>query len=153
MTHHGERPDNLAQGDFERGKVGALFRVAEESVEYLLDLGKVGLNFFGNLGDQQFFLGLTRHLVKLRYFRAGHGRIFGDAAMYPFDHDVDLMSKISAKPVEVFLRVLGEQDRCRNLHGQRVGVACRLFRQPAGGRGDRLGEATIIRLSKQFDRV
>lgn len=153
MTHHGERPDNLAQRNFKCGKVGALFRIAEEAVKHLLDLSQVGLNFSGNLGDQQFFLGLARHLVELRHFRAGHGRVFGDTAMNPLDHDVNLMSEISAKTLEVFLCVLGEQDRCRNFHGQRIGVACRFFCQPAGCRRDSLGEATIIRLAKQFDRV
>ena len=123
VPHHGQGPDHLSQRHLEGGQIGAFFGIAEEAIKHLLDLRKIGLDLLGHLGDQQFFLSLARHFVELRHFGARHGRIFGDAAVNPLDHDVDLVGEILAKPLEVLLCVLRQQDRCGDLHGQRLGVA------------------------------
>ena len=152
VAHHGERSDNLAQWHFEGGEVGTFLRIAEEAVKHLFYLYKIGLDFLGNLPDQEFFLSLPRHFIEFRHFRSGHRRVFSDTAVNPLDHNVDLMRKIATKALEVFLGILREQDCRRDFHGQRVGVTRRLFCQPAGGSGNGLCKAAIVGLPKLVNR-
>ena len=116
LPHDHQRADDLSQRDIERGEVTALAGVAEETVKHLLDLREVALNFLGYLADEQFFLGLARHLVQRRHFGTGLGRIVGEEAVQTRHHHINLVSEVAAKAGEVFLSVLGEKDRCGDLH-------------------------------------
>ena len=64
MTHHGQCTDDLSQGGLESVEIGRLRGITEEAIKHLLDLGKVVLNFSGDLSNQQLFLCLARHGVE-----------------------------------------------------------------------------------------
>ena len=117
MTHYSQGACHLTERHIEANKIRTLLDIAEKTVKDLLDLGKITLNFFGHLPDQQFFLGQTRHLVEERYLRTQMGGGSGETAMDSRNRDIDLMSKIVAKPLQIVLSILCEQNRRCHLHG------------------------------------
>ena len=118
----------------------------------MLDLDKIALDFLGDLPDQQLFLRLPGHLVEQGNLRTGWRQIACDAAVNACNGDVHLMREIVAESLEVFLRVLRQEDSRRNFHGQRFGMTRAVIGQPLRRRRDRLRETAEIGVPQLIDK-
>ena len=123
---------------------GSLVRIAEETVEHLLDLHQIALNLLRHLPDQQLFLRLARHFIEQGDLGTRLRSVSCDTTMNARNRHVHLVREIAAKLPEIHLRVLGQQDGGGNLHRQDVRMAANLFGEPICGGGDGLGQATEI---------
>ena len=104
------------QRRFETGEITALADITEESIENLLDLAEVALDFLGDLADQQFFLCLARHLVEQRNFGVCLRHLAGNAAVDPGNGNVYLVREIAAQTQEILLRILREEQAGGHFH-------------------------------------
>ena len=130
VAKHGQRAGDLLQRRIEQPEVLALFRVAEEGIERLLDLGEVGLDLACDLTDEELLLGPPRHLIEKRQLFRAAQRTAGDACMQACDHQIDLLREICAEAVEILLRILQQQNGRRHFHGHAVRMALWILGQP-----------------------
>ncbi len=120
-AQHTQRPADLVAVASERLQLAALAVIAEEGVEHLLHVPQVGLDLAPDLGEQQPLLCTARHLVDYRRRRRAfdHARVAG--RIEAGEHRVHVGRELRGKCSGILERVLGEQQRRRELHRDGLG--------------------------------
>ena len=91
---HLQRARNLLAVVGESRQLGTLRVIAEKSVEHLLDMTQVGLDFARDLRQQQPLLRATRHFVEERRRSRAGDRFVLLRSIEPRDHRLDLLREI-----------------------------------------------------------
>ena len=129
-----EGADDLFHQRWHHRQIAALRRIAEELVEDVFGLVEVGLDFLGDLGQDQFFLSGVRELVEqihLRNTRGVEHRV--DGGLQAHRLGVALALELGAEMREVVDGVLREQQGSRHFQLQGFVLA------GVGGAGQALG--------------
>ncbi len=147
VTQNGERPGNLFDRRIEGGGIETAGRVAEEGIERLLDLAQIALDLARHLGNQQFFLRPAGHFVEQRHAFVGRDRHARYTGLQPRDHQIDLAREIDAEALEVFMRVLQQQNGRCHFHRHGFALALGVLGQPACRRGEALAETLQVGMS------
>jgi hypothetical protein len=113
-----QRATNLLAVLRKRRKLGPARVVAEERIEHLLHVAQVRAHFAHHLRQQHALLRLLRHFVE--HGRRRRRRASGARGVETLQHRLDLLAEFGRQVVEVLERALGEQQRRRELHRQRL---------------------------------
>ena len=116
LTQHVERAHHLLHGFVERGELGVVRRIAEKTIQHLLDNPQVGLHLADDLIGDQPFLRASRHFIQQRDARRGAQQLAVLHRRQSRRHEFALLAEVLAgrrtRRGETLGHVL-QQQQCR----------------------------------------